>query len=332
MVLDADGNIASTRIAIGRLGSPATTTLSIPGYAESEPAGGFVLVLVEGVSGSTIDVYRASDGSRVSEIDPGGFADAPHVAVDPEHEVIYAGVRPAAGGVDIRRIALDGSGSESLIGLDDRFAAQAMPIDHTDSSSRPTAASSSRPARTTNAACGGSRPGRPRASRRACRPARPRSATSLGRPMTGSSLRTRRCATLDVAEAPFPWRSIALGDGASRLLTDRSQVGIARVLRSAARRSPSPVVDPAVGPRPTSRRTRSPSGKRHVIVEGLDNDADADAYGGWLGVSSQVMPGAWVLVEPWGIETTGAASLTSRLVNVRTGEVIELPLGTSGWS
>ena len=67
-------------------------------------------------------------------------------------------------------------------------------------------------------------------------------------------------------------------------------------------------------------------------MDGLDNDADADAYGGWLGVSSQVMPGAWVLVEPWGIETTGSTSLTSRLVNIRTGEVIELPLGTSGWS
>ncbi len=255
-----------------------------------------------------------------------------HVAVDPEREVIYAGVRPAAGGVDIRRIALDGSESASLIGLDGRFAAQAIPTDHyglvvaTDG-------------RLVVEACADD----------ACRLWRVAPGEAAGKPTRLPAGTPEVCdlagatddwvvasdedlCSLDAAEAPFPWRSIALGDGANRPLTDRSQVGIARVLKLggdtvavAGRRS---------GDWSTTdiETYDAPSGKRHIIVKGLDNDADADDSGGWLGVSSQLMPGAWVLVEPWGIETTGSTSLTSRLVNIRTGEVIELPLGTSGWS
>jgi hypothetical protein len=330
-VLDTEGDVASTTVAIGRLGSPATSTFSVPGYARTVPAGEVVLVLIERDSASTIDVYRASDASGVSEIDPGGWVDVSHVAVDPEHEVIYAGVHPAAGGVDIRRIALDGSEGESLIGLDGRFAAQAIPTDHyglvvaTDG-------------RLVVEACADD----------ACRLWRVAPGEAAGNPTRMPPGTAEVCdlagATddwlvasdedlcyLDVAEAPFPWRSIALGDGASRPLTDRSQVGIARLLKLGG--NTVAVADRRSGDWSTTdvETYDVPSGKRHVIVERLDNDADADDSSGWLGVSPQVMPGSWVLIEPRGIETTDASPLTSRLLDVATGRQIELPLGTAGW-
>ena len=195
------------------------------------------------------------------------------------------------GGVDIRRIALDGSGSESLIGLDDRFAAQAIPIDQyglvvaTDG-------------RLVVEACADD----------ACRLWRVAPGEAAGKPTRLPAGTPEVCdlagatddwvvasdealCTLDVAEAPFPWRSIALGDGASRPLTDRSQVGIARVLKIGGETV-------AVAGRRSGRWSTTdietyevPSGKRHVIVKGLDNDADADAYGGWLGYRRRSCPG-----------------------------------------
>src|SRR4029078_1408571 len=97
--------------------------------------------------------------------------------------------------------------------------------------------------------------------------------------------------TLDVAEAPFPWRSIALGDGASRRLTDRAQGSSARVLKLggdtiavAGRRSGDWST--------TDVETYDvPSGKRHVIVDGLVNEVNAVDSGGWLGVSFEVFTG-----------------------------------------
>ena len=50
----------------------------------------------------------------------------------------------------------------------------------------------------------------------------------------------------------------------------------------------------------------------------------------WLRVSDQLLPVPWVLIEPWG-DSTAMSETPSRLLNVLTGEVIELPLGTAGW-
>jgi hypothetical protein len=328
-VIDAAGDPVSTEVAMGRLGRSATTTLSIPrsdGYARVVPAGGFVLVFVQGESATRIEVYR--DGRHASTIDPGGWVDDGLVAVDPERELLYAGVKPAGGGVDVRRFALGGSANASLFTLDDRFAEDGIPTNHVD---LVVASDGNLVAE----ACADAE----------CRLWRVPPGEAAGRPVRLAAGTPGLCSlvaatdawlvasdedlcSVDTGEAPFPWRVISLSDGHSRLITDESQVAIGRVLAIdghpvavAGHRTPD-------WSKTSVETYRLPRGPADVVVAGLANAPDDAA---WLGVSGQVMPGSWVLIEPWGVETTVASPLTARLLDVATGRQIELPLGTAGW-
>jgi hypothetical protein len=131
----------------------------------------------------------------------------------------------------------------------------------------------------------------------------------------------------DGDEFPLPWRAISLADGTSHRITDAPQVGASRVVLVNGR----PV---AIASHRSADWTTTDveaydveTGTMRVLVGGLANDPDGNL--GWLRVSAQVLPDPWVLVEPWG-EATAAGMLPARLLNVVTGEVIELPLGTAG--
>ena len=73
------------------------------------------------------------------------------------------------------------------------------------------------------------------------------------------------------------------------------------------------------------------TGHRQTLVQGLRNSVDG--LSGWLGVSSNPLVEPWVLVAPWGVDSTSLTTPpNARLLNVATKELIELPPGTFGWN
>jgi hypothetical protein len=71
------------------------------------------------------------------------------------------------------------------------------------------------------------------------------------------------------------------------------------------------------------------TGIRRTVLSGLSN---GDGDQGWVGVSPEVLPDGWVLVEWWGVEDTASPSVGGYLLNIETGEVITLAPGTVGWT
>jgi hypothetical protein len=332
-VLNASGEWESTLISMGRLGRPASASVSLPradGYARTVAAGDYAVVLVQRGAASSIRVYRVADGVLVGESRPGGPVDPEHLAVDPARGVLYAGVGLAGGGLEIRRIALDGSASTTLFALDDRFTADGIPTDRyglvvaTDG-------------RLVVAACadGECRVWRVAPGEAAGSPVRlpagtPELCSVVGATDQWLVVYDEEMCTADTGDAPFPLRGISLASGQSFRITDVSQVMASRVMVEDGR---AVVV--------ASHRSQDWStsdieiydvrtGAMRVLVTGLPNEPDGTL--GWMGVSSQQLPSPWVLVEPWGIDPTGPSTLPARLLNVTTGRVIELPLGTAGWS
>jgi hypothetical protein len=134
----------------------------------------------------------------------------------------------------------------------------------------------------------------------------------------------------DTAAAPFPLRGISLASGQSFRITDASQVIAHRVLVIDGR---AVVV---AGHRSADWSTTDVeawdvlTGASEVVVRGLASSPDGAL--GWIGVSSQQLPAPWVLLEPWGIDPSGPSMLPTRLLNVATGDLVELPLGMAGWT
>jgi hypothetical protein len=330
---DTAGTWVSSEIAMGLLGRPTTASVSLPrteGYARIIAAGPYAIVIVQGDLESRVRVYRAADGALVAEHVPHGRIDEQHVAVDPAGGVLYAGVALAGGGVEIRRLALDGSASTTLFSLDDRFTSAGVPTDHyglvvaTDR-------------RLVVAACADGE----------CRLWRIGAGAAAGVPMTLPAGTPELCSLVgatdqwlvvydkamcsaDTGDAPFPLRGISLANGQSFRITDASQVIAHRVLVIDGR---AVVV---AGHRSTDWSTTDVetwdvrTGSSEVLVRGLANGPDGTL--GWIGVSAQQLPVPWVLLEPWGIDPTGPSTLPTRLLDVATGRLIELPLGTAGWT
>jgi hypothetical protein len=132
---------------------------------------------------------------------------------------------------------------------------------------------------------------------------------------------------VDYGEAPFPMQTTSLRTGRTVQLQDTSQVSARRVLRLDGR--PQAI---AAHRNPRWTRTRIEAidvrtGDVTVLLPGLRN-----RHNEWLGLSDQVLPGSWVLIEPWGVDPDRDAKLRTAVFNVRTRQLIELPLGTAGWS
>jgi hypothetical protein len=69
------------------------------------------------------------------------------------------------------------------------------------------------------------------------------------------------------------------------------------------------------------------TGESRVLLGDVAN-AGEDRQG-WYRVSRAILPGSWVLVEPWG-EAATTSTMGGHLLEVASGDVIELPPGTVG--
>ena len=82
-VLAADNDLVSTEVAIGRLGKPATTVVSVPaadGNVRTVAAGDVAIVFVDlWPRTAGVDIYDALDGKPIGHVDPDGRVDAGQV-------------------------------------------------------------------------------------------------------------------------------------------------------------------------------------------------------------------------------------------------------------
>lgn len=330
-VLDADDDLVSTEVAVGRLGKPATTVVSVPaadGSVRTMAAGDVAIVFIDLWPRTAVDIHDALDGKRIGHIDPDGWVDPGQVAVDVDNRLLYLPVRRSEGGIDIRRFALDGSDGESFVTLDERFAPEGIPTDHfgvvvddgqviveacADDACRVWRAAADQPA---------GRPMRlPRGTPELC--------NLIGATAAWLVTSDEDVCYADVDRAPMPWRQTSLIDGGSHLISDAPQVSIGRVMVVDGRTLAIAAHRSRDWTRTDIRAYDLEGGGYETIVDGLDNHTGGE-HEAWLRVSDQLLPVPWVLIEPWG-DSTAMSETPSRLLNVLTGEVIELPLGTAGW-
>jgi len=329
--MGADDTRIATDVAIGLLGRPSTTVVAVPGedgYVQVAPGGRHAVVFITLDTVTRVQGYRADDGQAFPGIDVDGRVNPASVVVDAEAGVVYAGFH-VAGGVDIRRIGLDGSSSEQVIVLDSRFESDGMPTDHygmtlaTDGALVLFAS-----------ADGETRLWRIMPGERAGAPISlaadaPELCAVVGATDRWLLAYDEDMCHVDGGEMPFPSRVVSLLDGSSRLLTDEPQVAFSRVLVIDGR--PVGIADHRSQDWTTTsiERFDLESGVRTTVLDGVRNLDGVRRE--WLGVSAQVLPAPWVLIEPWGVGADEMALLAASVLNVVTGERIELPAGTAGW-
>lgn len=338
------GNDAAEQagLAGGRLGASASfveTRATIAGYPSNFATGGLAVNLFRTDNGGRFEIWRASDGVKVGQFDVSGFVlgyglDSTPAQVDVARSLIYFAVRLPGGGADIRRASFDGGTSTTVLSLDARFTPDGIPTERFTYGLDPSGT-------LVVLAC---------ASADGCRlwEIEPETKTAPG-PRTLAASTPIVCDGLavserwivvsddyvcyaDYGEAPFPMRAIDRRDGSTHSLGDESQVMPARIvteagreLAVAARRNPDWSA--------TSILTIDiVSGARRIVAGPFQNgDQAASGDQAWLGLDPIVLPDAWVLVDPWGVADSTQPIPDARLVNVATGDVVELPPGTFGW-
>jgi hypothetical protein len=332
--VDASGAVVRTRVSGGLLGSPASFTTTIApseGYVRTVAADGVVAIATIGPTTSAVDIRNAADGAALGDLALPNLTDD-IVTVDPAHSVLYAAVRLDAGGVDIRRVSFDGRTSTTLVTLDKRFTPDGIPTERYGFTLDPDGA-------LLVLACG--KADGCRLWRAGPTDASPSPPLALPKktPIVCSVVGATRDwlvvyddATCfgDTGDSPTPLRAIDRRDGTSRLL-GREHILAGRVIDVGGR------VQVLAADRPGDWSTSDivsidlATRHRQTLVRGLKNSVDG--LSGWLGVSSDPLVEPWVLVAPWGVDSTSLTTTpNARLLNVVTKELIELPPGTFGWN
>jgi len=325
---DANGPVAS-HLTAGVLGRPASIDETVAwsdGALEVSGAGAVIGVISRAAKQPSLVFLSVTDGRRLGDkLDATGVS---KVVIDPARGVAYLAVARKGGGVEIRRVALDGTTATNLIELDARFTPDGIPQERFDLAVDPDGTLLAE-------AC---------AKRDGCLVwTVPAGAKTAPEPMTLTPSPPIFCSivgattewlvvyddgacTADTSDAPLPIRAISRADGTSRLVAD-GHLGAGRVIQLEGR---SYIVanDGAYAGATIDIVTLDvESGAKVVHLKGIPPGPDDS----WLEVSPQPLPSPWVLLQPVFIESTALPTIPARFLNLATGQAIELPMGTFGW-
>lgn len=323
-----DGEIGTWHLVIGRLGRTAEIAVDLDGggrFLSGRAVGDLAAVVVSDRQGAELLVFGPPSPEPIARLTiPNPLWDA--VELDPVRRLAYLSLgRPGGDGRDVVRLDLATGRLTTLLA----FEEAAMPIIPTENAGFVLTPSGD----LVGLACPEARP---------CRLWRIGPAELAGEPLelpvavpvlcslVGASDRTLvvydAAACTDVGGEPLPLRAVDLADGASVLLAADLE-GAGRVVAAGDRE----LVVAAVRSRDW-RTTRIVgldlgSGERSVLLEGVANPGGET---GWYVVGREILPGSWVTVRPSG-DFGGPPPVGGYLVDVASGEVIELPQGSIGW-
>lgn len=327
--LDDDGRLTTYHLFAGTLGSGASHVEVIEASTygiTTEVDLGVVAVIQRSRDETVIDLRRIEGWSSVATIEVAALV--LNVKLDAARELVYAGVPRGDGGLDITRFGFDGTAT-TLLYLDQRFATD-EPFQR-DKATMVVDAEGVLVAE----ACGESD---------GCRIwTVPPSASTAGAPTVLASGQLGVCQAIgatptwlvvadlevcfiDFMPADIPFRAISRLDGSSHLISNEP-LSIRRVLTVGSTTF-------AVGHRWSEDLSTEDivtvdvvSGAQETLIEGLQGLVDA---GGWLAVDQRSLTGSWVLLSS--STSSDVVPPNAMLINVESGERIELPLGTFGYS
>jgi hypothetical protein len=266
------------------------------------------------------------DGTVAADLDVVGV-DAT-VVLDADRNLLYSAAAQATGGVEIRRRSLDGITDDLLVTLDKRFTPDGMPVERyglvldADGVLIVEACGEADGCRVWEIPPGVASAPKPRTL-----PGKPPGLCQLiGATREWLVVQDGDACFADYSEAPLPVRAIRRADGASHLVTD-DHVQIGRVVDVGARTWLIGADRIFAGSDVGIVRYDAATGKKDVLVPTLPAAANDQTYI----VSRAVLPGSWVLLQPWFVEVGSIPAVPARLYDAATGQAIELPIGTFGW-
>ena len=325
---DSNGPVAS-HLTAGVLGRPASIDERVAwadGPLEVSGAGGVIGVVDRDPKQPSLVFWSVPDGRRLGDkLDATGIS---KVVIDPARGVAYLALALNSGGVEIRRVALDGTSATNLIELDARFTPDGIPRERFDLAVDPDG-------NLLTEAC---------AKRDGCRlwtvpaganiapkpvnlaPAPPILCSIVGATTEWLVVYDDAACIADTSDAALPIRAIARADGTSHLVAD-AHLGAGRVLQFGGATYVVANDGAFAGATIDIVTLDVESGAKVVHLKGIPPGPDDS----WLEVSPQPLPSPWVLLQPVFIESTALPTIPARFLDLATGQVIELPTGTFGW-
>jgi hypothetical protein len=328
--LETDSNDpVASHLTAGVIGQPASIDETVAwsdGPLEVSGAGGVIGVISRAAKKPSLVFWSVPDGRRLGDkLDATGIS---KVVIDPVRGVAYLAVAMKGGGAEIRRVALGGTNPANLIELDARFTPDGIPRERFDLAVDPDGTLLAE-------AC---------AKRDGCRLwTVPAGAKTAPEPVTLAPSPPILCSivgattewlvvyddgacTADTSEAPLPIRAISRADGTSHLVAD-GHVGAGRIIEFEGGTYVVANDGAFAGATIDIVTLDVVSGTKVVHLKGIPPGPDDS----WLEVSPQPLPSPWVLLQPVFIETTALPTIPARYLNLATGQVIELSMGTFGW-
>jgi hypothetical protein len=328
--LDGNGSARTWQLVGGVLGQSADIRADIPADARFRTAtDGRLLGFATSANDEiAVDVRDVGSGDSVRTVSIPGV-DVQTLLLDDERSVAYAAIVKIGGGLDIVRIGLANGVVQRLLALDDRFTPEAIPTERAALAIDPLgvlvvdACTKADGCRLWEIPPGAAAP-RPRALTKDV----PIVCAIVGVTVDRLVVTDDAACSRDTSGASVPVRAIDRRDGSSHVVTDEA-IGPTRVVKVAGRTLIVASKRSADWSRSTILTVDVTSRLRTVHASGLENP-NRD-LGPWLGVSPTVLAGSWVLIAPWGGETTDLAEpQPARLLDLETDASIELPPGTFG--
>ena len=327
---DADGLPTSYRLFAGRLGSGPTHVESITadqGWITVRTDGDVVAVVRQTEESTHIDVRRIDGWQGVQSFDVSGWAR--YVLLDAPHEAMYAALPRADLGLDILRLDFSGTVT-TLLGVDGDFAEVPFPD---DLFTMAVDADGVLMVSACKQADGCELWFVPRAAPLAGSPISLPAGTPMVCNIIGATTEVvvvydHEVCYIDFWPASFPMRTISRTDGSNQLVSAAENTFAWRVIEVDGRAL-------AVATSRSDDWTTNDvltidivTGGSSTVASKLFVLADGD---GALTVDRRTLTRSWVLLTPSSF-TDGAAPPHARLVNIESGTVIELPLGTFAFS
>jgi hypothetical protein len=332
---DGAGGVDHATVEIGLLGRLASFETSVDRarwYVTAASGGPYVAMIrfPTAAGDGQIDVIDARTTATLGTVPFKGGTGVDHVLVDPAAKVLYASMPAEKGGIEIVRMAFDGTGRTSLIRLDKRFAPVGIPEDRFGMA---LTASGTLVA----IACGRADGCRvwevPPGAKAAPPPIRLAANVPVICYVAAASddvlIVYDPGACSDEGGVPLPVRAIDLGDGSTRLLAREPRILVKRVVDvGGASRA---IASVAAGPDAyTIDAIDLETGGRSVLAGPIAQASDSLAP--LVEVSPAVLPGAWVLVaSPEPNPNDPADRVPAVLIDAAGGTAIQLPVGTFGW-
>lgn len=322
------GPVASHLMA-GVLGRPSSIDETVAwkdGWLEVHGAGNVIGVVSHGPKQASIAFWSVSDRRRLGDkLNAAGIS---KVAIDPARRVAYLSIALKGGGIEIRRVALDGTVATNLIELDARFTPDGIPGERFDLAVDPDGS-------LLTEACGKLDGCRlwtvPADAKNApapvtLAPSPPIVCRIIGATREWLVVYDEAACTADTSDASLPIRAISRADGTSHLVADE-HLGAGRVIQFEGRTYVAANDGAFAGATIDIVTVDVASGAKVVHLKGIPPGADDS----WLEVSPQPLPSPWVLLQPVFIESTALPTIPARLLNLETDQSIELRMGTFGW-